>query len=282
MLARLVVAAVALTACTAAPPGAREELSPTPSVLRNRETERQEVVEEPPLAGEPNQDEPTGGGSGTGGSGNGNGNGNGGSGGGGPGRHAYVIRAIDGDTIEVRFGGRSVDIRLIGIDTPESVAPGQPVECYGKEASAFTARVLEGRRVRLTFDVEHKDHYGRTLAYVWHGGMFNMRLVRAGYATAYPYEPNTRYANRFAEAERIARKHHRELWGRCRRGSGGSEGGGGGSGGGGGCDPSYPGVCIPRYPPDLDCSQIPEHNFKVTGKDPHDFDGNHDGRGCET
>ncbi|MEX0991350.1 MAG: thermonuclease family protein [Actinomycetota bacterium] len=269
MFARLVAVAVVLAACAAPRPDARED-PPAPSVLSNRETERQEVAEGPSPAGEPKQDRPVGGGSD-------GGNGGGGNGGGGRVRHASVIRAIDGDTIEVRSGGRSVDFRLIGIDTPESVAPGQPVECYGKAASAFTARVLEGRRVRLTFDVEHKDHYGRTLAYVWHGGMFNMRLVRAGYATAYPYEPNTRYANRFAEAERIARKHHRGLWGKCRRGSGG-----GGGNGGGGCDPSYPGVCIPKYPPDLDCSQIPEHDFKVTGKDPHGFDGNHDGRGCET
>ena len=78
-----------------------------------------------------------------------------------------VTRVVDGDTIEVRLDGRIEKIRLIGIDTPESVKPGTPVECYAKAASAQTDRLLEGRRVRLEFDAERRDRYGRLLAYVY-------------------------------------------------------------------------------------------------------------------
>lgn len=128
---------------------------------------------------------------------------------------ATVTRVIDGDTIEVITGGREMTIRLIGVDTPESVHPSVPDECFGKRASTFTERSLEGEDVRLEFDVERLDRYGRTLAYVWADGMFNEELVRQGYAYAYPYPPNTRYADLFEEAERDAREHDRGLWSGC-------------------------------------------------------------------
>lgn len=131
------------------------------------------------------------------------------------GAEATVTRVIDGDTIEVVTGGREETVRLIGVDTPESVHPTVPDECFGKRASAFTERSLEGEDVRLEYDAERLDRYGRTLAYVWVGGMFNEELVRQGYASAYPYPPNTRYADLFEEAERDARDHGRGLWGSC-------------------------------------------------------------------
>ena len=64
---------------------------------------------------------------------------------------AGVVRVVDGDTIEARIGGRDEDVRLIGIDTPETVKPDTPVQCFGERASHFTKRRLTGRRVRLAF-----------------------------------------------------------------------------------------------------------------------------------
>lgn len=134
-----------------------------------------------------------------------------------PGRTATVTRVVDGDTAHVRFHGRDVTIRFIGVDTPETVAPGQPIECYGPEASHFTSRELTGETVRLEFDVERIDPYGRTLAYIWmpNGSLFNEMLVRRGFATVATYPPDTRYVHRFEAAERTARASNRGLWGAC-------------------------------------------------------------------
>jgi len=130
--------------------------------------------------------------------------------------NALVTRVIDGDTVEARFGGRVLDVRLIGIDTPESVAPGQPVECYALAASRFTGHELEGERVRLEFDVERLDRFGRTLAYVWLGPeLFNETLVRLGYAFVTTYPPNVQYVDRLRDAQREARANERGVWGRC-------------------------------------------------------------------
>jgi micrococcal nuclease len=134
-----------------------------------------------------------------------------------PRRIALVTRVVDGDTAHVRFHGRDVTIRFIGVDTPETVAPGQPVECYGPEASRFATGALTGKRVRLEFDVERTDPYGRTLAYLWmpDGSMFNETLVRDGFATVATYPPDTRYVHRFEEAQRNAMASSRGLWGTC-------------------------------------------------------------------
>jgi micrococcal nuclease len=139
---------------------------------------------------------------------------------------ARVTRVIDGDTIEVRVesvargpgAGRArpgdrADVRLIGIDTPETVKPGSPVECFGREASAATKALLEGRRVRLVDDVENVDGYGRLLRYVYIGDeMANARLVANGYASAYPYPPNVRHSDLFASLQGRARAEERGLW----------------------------------------------------------------------
>ncbi len=107
-------------------------------------------------------------------------------------------------------------VRLIGIDTPESVRPGTPVECFGRAASAATERLVEGRRVRLELDVERRDRYGRLLAYVHRGGrMVNATLVREGYATPYTVPPNVRHAERFTALARRARREGRGLWSAC-------------------------------------------------------------------
>ena len=127
-----------------------------------------------------------------------------------------VTRVVDGDTAEVMLDGREVDVRFIGIDTPESVAPDEPIECFGEQASAYTESRIEGRTVRLEYDVERTDRYGRTLAYVWIGAeLLNATLVAEGYAVVTTYPPNVKYVDRFVAAQREARAAGRGLWGGC-------------------------------------------------------------------
>lgn len=197
-----------------------------------------------------------------------------------------VSRVVDGDTIEVQLNGATVDIRLIGIDTPETVDPGEPVGCYGPQASSFTAGSLEGEAVRLEYDVEREDQYGRTLAYAFLGErLFNESLVAQGYARVSTYPPNTKYVERFLTAQRRARRNGDGLWNACPAGgvtpsptaSATQETP---AAGGGNCDANYSGACIPPYPPDLDCTDAPQ-GFKVVGDDPHGFDADSDGLACE-
>ena len=128
-----------------------------------------------------------------------------------------VVRVVDGDTIIVRGpGGRTEDVRLIGIDTPETVAPGQPVECFGPEASRFAIARLTGRDVLLEFDRDPIDPFGRTLAYLWLGGqLFNETLVAQGFAQAKSHPPNTAHQAALDAAEDLARRANRGRWGAC-------------------------------------------------------------------
>jgi micrococcal nuclease len=129
---------------------------------------------------------------------------------------AKVIRVVDGDTVEAEVDGRTEDVRYIGVDTPESVKPDTPVECYALKASHFNERLVEGEEVRLDFDAERRDVYGRLLAYVHLGERFvNAELVRRGYATTLTIPPNTRYATLFDRIERRASEDARGLWGEC-------------------------------------------------------------------
>lgn len=123
---------------------------------------------------------------------------------------------MDGDTVEVAFEGRELDVRLIGIDTPEAVKPDSPIECFGPEASAYMRGRLEGERVHLEFDVERRDPFGRTLAYVWVGDeLFNETLVLEGYALVTTFPPNVRYVERLVAAQEEARPGDRGLWSAC-------------------------------------------------------------------
>ena len=122
-----------------------------------------------------------------------------------------VIRVIDGDTVELLGGER---VRLLGIDTPETVKPNTPIQCFGKEASAHTKALLEGKTVTLVRDIEDRDKYGRLLRYVYQDGLFvNEALIRDGYARVYTYPPNVAHAQEFVVAERVARSAKRGLWG---------------------------------------------------------------------
>ena len=137
-----------------------------------------------------------------------------------------VSRAVDGDTVDVGRGLSTARVRLIGVDAPES-SPNEKafrdasrtgtdvatIVAMGKEATAFTRRYLTGRAVGLEYDVQRYDRYGRVLAYVWVGPeMFNVVIVREGYARVYTVPPNVRYASLFVACEREAREARRGLW----------------------------------------------------------------------
>jgi micrococcal nuclease len=129
---------------------------------------------------------------------------------------AHVTRVVDGDTVEVRLGGREEDVRYIGVDTPETVKPGEPVQCFGPQASSFNHRLVEGRRVRLVFDEERRDVYGRLLAYVYLGKrLVSAELVRRGLARTLTIPPNDRFAGRLKRLEIAAARQGRGLWGAC-------------------------------------------------------------------
>ncbi len=135
-----------------------------------------------------------------------------------------VLRVVDGDTLHALVAGRDVTVRLIGIDTPETVKPDSPVECFGPEASEFAMEVLTGQRVTLEFDASQgdEDRYGRTLAYVWlelpdgQRSLFNLEAVRGGFAEERQYGA-TPYAwkDAFASAESVARTADAGRWGAC-------------------------------------------------------------------
>ena len=129
-----------------------------------------------------------------------------------------VVRVIDGDTIVV---GPNEKVRLIGVDTPETVHPKNTVQCFGQEAKEFTRSMVERRSIRLVLDESnaarhHKDRYGRTLAYVYFddGTMLNAELIRRGYAHAYTRFP-FRHVVEFRQLERTARRQAVGLWASC-------------------------------------------------------------------
>lgn len=126
---------------------------------------------------------------------------------------AEVARVIDGDTIEVDIGGSLYKVRYIGIDTPETVHPQKPVECFGREASEKNRELVEGKTVRLEKDVSETDKYGRLLRYVWVGDtMVNAELVRLGYAQVVTYPPDVKYQDLFLQLQREAKEAGRGLW----------------------------------------------------------------------
>lgn len=121
-----------------------------------------------------------------------------------------VSRAIDGDTIELDDGTK---IRYIGINTPEVEQPG------GKEATEANRALVEGKKVRLEYDVQKQDKYGRTLAYVYleDGTFVNAELVKQGYAQVATYPPNVKYVDLFQKSQREAQAEERGLWAESQR-----------------------------------------------------------------
>ena len=131
-----------------------------------------------------------------------------------------VVRVVDGDTIIVEIDGREERLRYIGVDTPESVQPNTPVECFGREASAENARLVEGKQVALERDISNRDRYDRLLRYVYvvENGeriFVNQALVANGFAFASTFPPDVKYEETLRAAQREARAEGRGLWGAC-------------------------------------------------------------------
>jgi len=204
-----------------------------------------------------------------------------------PRRFHDVVGVVDGDTVKVAYRGL-VSVRVIGIDTPETVSPSVPDECWGARASAAAHRLLDGREVALVFDRSQgrTDHFGRTLAYldVKGAGDYGLAMIRRGHAAEYTYDTSYRYRSRYQSAESRARAADAAMWGAC----GGPDtplnrprpvpaaaGGPAASA----CEPGYD-PCVPPYPPDVDCADV-DRPVHVTGSDPHGLDGEGDGIACE-
>lgn len=129
---------------------------------------------------------------------------------------AVVTDVVDGDTARVRTATGTDTVRFLGVNTPETHHPTKGVECFGPEASAFTERALTGRRVTLELDVEHRDVYGRLLAYVLVGGVrFNDVLLHEGYARLLVIRPNGAHGREMLDEELAAKRARRGLWGAC-------------------------------------------------------------------
>ncbi|MBM3685444.1 MAG: hypothetical protein FJW85_00360 [Actinobacteria bacterium] len=130
-----------------------------------------------------------------------------------------VVRAVDGDTIRVVRGGEEIVVRLIGLDTPETVAPDRPVECFGPEASERTTDLVTGGEVWLEYDEASglTDKYDRTLAFVWLDAdtMLNEILIAEGFAEEVTYTDGYAHQSDFRQAESRARNARAGLWDAC-------------------------------------------------------------------
>lgn len=197
-------------------------------------------------------------------------------------QEGLVVGIVDGDTIDVNINNQIYRVRYIGVDTPES---GDPLFF---PATAANQNLVYSKNVLLVKDVSETDRYDRLLRYVFVGDVFvNHELVKQGYAVSSTYPPDVACADYFASAQNQAQSAKVGLWAPTATPfvlSGGDSGSGGGTSGGstGNCHPAYPGVCIPPPPPDLDCKDVSYRRFQVLPPDPHGFDGDNDGIGCES
>lgn len=183
-----------------------------------------------------------------------------------------VTSVIDGDTIRVEIDGVRFKVRYIGMDTPEQGEPNS------YEASALNIDLVSGETVTLVKDVSETDQFGRLLRYVLVGDVFvNYELVLQGVAVIDTFPPDVACADAYANAQQRARNMGMGIWTPTRTPRPAAPPGQGSN-----CDPSYPTVCIPSPPPDLDCKDIPYRRFAVVRSDPHRFDADHDGIGCES
>ncbi len=186
---------------------------------------------------------------------------------------ALVTGIVDGDTIDVQIGDQKFRVRYIGIDTPEQN------EAFFSEATAYNQSLIFNKTVTLVKDQSETDQFGRLLRYVVLQDTFvNYELVKSGYASASAYTPDVACSTAFEVAQGQAQMASLGLWmvtpgAYIAPVTGGEDTNN--------CDPSYPGVCIAPAPPDLDCKDIPYKRFTVLPPDPHGFDRDGDGVGCE-
>jgi micrococcal nuclease len=229
-----------------------------------------------------------------------------------------LVEVTDGDTIRVVVDGWEEPVRLILIDAPETRDPNNPPECFGQEATSYLSWLLSlGGDLYLETDVSDRDRFGRLLRYVWldFGGgevyLVNEAMVRAGYAAFSTFPPDVKYVEEIRDAGQFSREHGYGLWSGCITDDEGDTNELSGNQGidarpeteadpvqpapqpppeqvviadpvsAFGCEPSYPDVCIPPSPPDLDCGDVAYGGFTVYPPDPHRFDGDYDGVGCE-
>jgi len=195
-----------------------------------------------------------------------------------------VTKVTDGDTIEVTLAGGTVEkVRLIGVDTPETVHPTKGVQPYGPEASAFTKERLTDQAVQLETDAEERDRYGRLLAYVYltNGAMYNAVLVDEGYAQMATFPPNVLYVEVFRALQTPAREANRGLWGLSAQPA----------------EPSTDEGDVSKalelrfdpFGPDRNCTDFATHAeaqafYEAAGgpaSDPHRLDSDRDGIACE-
>lgn len=132
---------------------------------------------------------------------------------------APVVNVVDGDTMDVLLDGQKTRLRLIGVDTPETVDLRKPVQCYGPEASKRAHQLLDGQTVKVTTDPSQgdKDKYGRKLAYVWlpDGRNYAETMIHDGYAREYTYDKAYQYKSAFQKAQADAQSKNVGLWGAC-------------------------------------------------------------------
>ncbi len=132
---------------------------------------------------------------------------------------ARVVKVVDGDTVRVHLAGEEKVVRLIGINTPESVDPRKPVQCFGKEASAYAVKLLQDKEVFMSSDESQQemDRYGRLLRYIYlpDGTLVNEKLIREGYAQEYTYDRPYAFRIQFKQAEKEARQANVGLWSGC-------------------------------------------------------------------
>jgi micrococcal nuclease len=181
---------------------------------------------------------------------------------------ARVLEVVDGDTLRVEIAGANEPVRLIGVDSPELNHPTRGEEPLGREAATFVENALD-TWVCLEFEVTNRDGFDRLLRYVWlpDARLLNEVLLDEGLAQVSTFPPDVRHLDdRYLPAQDSAQSAGRGIWAKHSPGV---------------CDAAYPAVCIPPRPPDLDCADIEHRRFPVIPPDPHAFDSDGNGIGCE-
>jgi micrococcal nuclease len=197
-------------------------------------------------------------------------------------QRARVVSITDGDTIRVRIDGDEYRVRYIGMDAPE-----RGDDPIAGDATRANRRLVDDERVWLERDVSSTDRFDRLLRHVWIKRdadwlLVGAELVRRGLASAKSYPPDVRYDDLLWEAQLEAQSASVGLWASTPSTPAPPPGFLDPPAQTDGCDPAYPGVCIPSAPPDLDCGDISYRRFEVQAPDPHNFDGDFDGIGCES